>query len=121
MQNKPDKFGIKLWMATDVKTKYILHSFRYIKKEDSRQAGVTLDEHVVLRLTGPYRKTGRNVITNNFLRSVNLAKTLRQKEISIVATVNCIRKEIPQEIKKIKQYLHATKIFNHHGCTLTVY
>ena len=121
MPNKPDKFGIKFWMAADVKTKYMLNSFSYMGKDDSRPAGVTLDEHVVLRLLEPYRKTGRNVTTDNFFTSVNLAKTLRQQGINIVGTVNCIRKEIPQEIKKIKGDLYTTKVFKHDGCTLIVY
>ena len=59
--------------------------------------------------------------TDNFFTSVNLAKTLRQQGISIVGTVNRILKEIPREIKKIKENLYTTKIFKHDGCTLTVY
>ena len=59
--------------------------------------------------------------TDNFFTSVNLAKTLRQQAISIVEIVNCIRKEILQEIKKIKKDLYTTKVFKHDGCTLTVY
>ena len=94
MPNKPEKFGIKFWMAADVKTKYMLNSFPYMGKDDSRPVRVTLGEHVVLRLLEPYRKTGRNVTTHNFFTSVNLDKTLRQQEISIVGTVNRIRKKI---------------------------
>ena len=121
MPNKPVKFGIKCWMAADVQTKYMLHSFPCLGKDDSRPAGITLGEHVILRLTEPYRKTDRNVTTDNFFMSVNLAKTLRQKRISFVGTVNRIRKEIPQDIKKMKKDLYATKVFKHDGCTLTVY
>ena len=90
MPNKPDKFGIQFWMAADVQTKYMLHSFPYLGKDDSLPAGIALGEHVVLRLTEPYRKTGQNVTTDNFFTSVNLAKTLRQEGISIVGTVNRI-------------------------------
>ena len=121
MPNKPDKFGIKFWMATNVQTKYMLHSFPYIRKDDSQPAGITLGEHVVLRLTEPYRKTGQNVTTDNFFTSVNIAKTLGQEGISIIGTVNRIQKEIPQEIKKRMKGLYATKVFKHDGCTLTVY
>ena len=85
-------------MAADVQTKYMLHSFPYLGKDDSRPAGITLGEHVVLRLTEPYRKTGQNVTTDNFFMSVNLAKTLRQEGVSLVGSVNRIRKKIPQEI-----------------------
>ena len=51
MPNKPDKFGIKFCIAADVKTKFMLHSFPYMEKDDSRPAEVTLGEQVVLRLT----------------------------------------------------------------------
>ena len=108
-------------MAADVKTKYMLNSFSFMGKDDSRPAGVTLGEHVVLLLLEPYRKTDRNVTTDNFFTSVNLSETLRQQVISIVGIVNHIRKEISQEIKKIKEVLYTTKIFKHDGCTLTVY
>ena len=108
-------------MAADVKTTYMLNSFPYMGKDDSRTAEVTLDEHVVLRLFESYRKTGRNVTTDNFFTSINLAKTLRQQEISIVGTVNRIRKKIAQEIKKIKEDLYTTKVFKHESYTLTVY
>ena len=68
MLNTPDKFDIKFWMATDVKTKYMLNSFPYKGKDDSRTAGVSLGEHVVLLQLEPHRKTGQNVTTDNFLR-----------------------------------------------------
>ena len=60
MSKKPDKFGIKFWMAADVDTKYMLHSIPYPGKDDSRPAGVKLNERVLLQLIEPYRKTGRN-------------------------------------------------------------
>ena len=121
MPNKPDKFGIKFWMAANVETKHMLHSFPYLGKNDSRLAGVALGEYVVLRLTEPYRKTGRKVTTDHFFTLVNFAKTLRQHGISTVGTINRIRKEIPPEIKKMKEELYATKVFKHDGCNLTVY
>ena len=89
-------------------------------KHDSRPAEVTLAEQVVLRLTEPYRKTVRNVTTDNFFTLVNLAKTLKQR-VSIVGTVNRIQKEIPQEIKKMKKDHYTTKVFKQDSCTLTVY
>ena len=52
------------------------------------------------------------MITDNIFTSENLAKTLRQEKISIVGTVNRIRKEIPQEIKKTKEDLTQQKFSN---------
>ena len=88
MPNKPDKIGIKFWMTADVEINYMLHGFPYLGKDDSLSAGVALGEHVVLRRIEPYRKTGRNETTDKFFSSVNLAKILRQQEISLVGTVN---------------------------------
>ena len=48
MPNKPDKFGIKFWIAADVKTKYVVHSFPYMGKDDLRPAKVTLGKQVAL-------------------------------------------------------------------------
>ncbi|CAF0977767.1 unnamed protein product [Brachionus calyciflorus] len=36
MPNKPDKFGIKLWMLTEVESKYTLNGFPYLGKDCDR-------------------------------------------------------------------------------------
>ena len=90
----------------------MLHSFPYMRKDDSQLAEVTLGKQVVLQPIEPYRKTVRNVTTANFFTSVNLAKTLKQPGMSIVKTVNRIQKEILQEINKIKENLYTTKFSN---------
>ena len=77
-------------MVTDVQTKYMLHSFPYLGKDNLGPAGITLGKHIVLWLTESYGKTGQNVTTNNFFTLVHLAKTLRQEGFSIVKTVNRI-------------------------------
>lgn len=38
MANKPDKFGIKFWLAADVDTKYLLNGFPFLGKDDTRPA-----------------------------------------------------------------------------------
>ena len=48
---KPDKFGIKFWMAANLQTKYMLHSSPYLRKDDSWLTALTLGKHVVLRPT----------------------------------------------------------------------
>ncbi|GFX80117.1 DDE_Tnp_1_7 domain-containing protein [Trichonephila clavipes] len=34
MPNKPDKFGIKFWLAADVDSKYVLNGLRYLGKDE---------------------------------------------------------------------------------------
>lgn len=36
MANKPDKFGIKFWVAADTESKYMLNAFPYLGKDEFR-------------------------------------------------------------------------------------
>ena len=53
MANKPDKFGIKFWLAVDVKSKYILNAIPYLGKDEARPAIQRLSESVVIKLVKP--------------------------------------------------------------------
>lgn len=85
--SKPDKFGIKFWLAADVKSKYLLNGFPYLGKDVDRPTSQPLSEYVVLRLVEPYMGKGRNVTTDNFFTSVKLAEKLKAKNTSLVGTV----------------------------------
>ncbi|KAJ8869477.1 hypothetical protein PR048_028468 [Dryococelus australis] len=49
MSSKPDKFGIKFWLAVD------------LGKDEKRPSDHSLSENVVLRLVDPYLVTDRNI------------------------------------------------------------
>lgn len=119
--SKPDKFGIKFWLAADVKTKYCLNGFPYLGKDHSRPANQPLSEHVVLRFVEPFTGKGRNVTTDNFFTSVKLADKLKAKKTSLVGTMNRIRREIPRCIKQSRENLYTTRILRNDESTLTVY
>lgn len=120
--SKPDKFGIKFWLAVDVSSKYLVNGFPYLGKDVQRPANESLSEHIVMKLMQPYLQKGRNVTTDNFFTSLNLAEKLQQKDTSIVGTMNRMRKEIPTEIKTRKENLYNSIILKHdNGATLTVY
>lgn len=40
--SKPDKFGIKFWLAADVDTKYMLNGAPYLGKDETRRPGLRL-------------------------------------------------------------------------------
>ena len=54
MLNKPDKFGIKFWLATNVISKYIINGFLYLRKDKKRKSSIPLGEFVVLKLIEPF-------------------------------------------------------------------
>ncbi|GFW51344.1 hypothetical protein TNCV_3254731 [Trichonephila clavipes] len=54
MPSKPDKFGIKFWLAADVDSKYVLNGFPYLCKDEKRLVNLSVSEYVVLRLIEPF-------------------------------------------------------------------
>ena len=120
MPNKPDKFGIKFWLAVDVDTKYILNVIPYLGKKESRAPSQRLFDGVVMNLMQLYLGKGRNVTTDNFFTSYSLAKQLLLKT-SIVGTANQLRKELLPSAKK-QATRHSTVFLKTDDvATLTIY
>ena len=63
----------------------------------------------------------RNVTSDNFFTSLELAKKLKKKFTSLVGTVNRGRREIPVAMKIAKDPLYTTKVYRAEDTTLTVY
>ncbi|CAL9702363.1 unnamed protein product [Knipowitschia caucasica] len=118
---KPDKFGIKFWVACDLKSKYICNVFPYLGKDPGRPSGERLSETVVMRLMEPFLDKGRNVTTDNFFTSLSLAKRLLERKTTILGTVNKIRREIPPSTRRMDRNEFTTQLFSTTGATLTVY
>lgn len=98
--SKPDKFGIKFWIICDLVTKYILKVIPYIGKDDQRDSRMSVPESVVLKLAESYYGSGICVTSDNFFTSSSLAKSLHQKNITLLGTIRPNRREIPREIVK---------------------
>ncbi|XP_048857205.1 uncharacterized protein LOC125724512 [Brienomyrus brachyistius] len=81
---KPDKFGIKFWVACDLKSKYICNVLPYLGKDPSCPSGERLSENVVMRLMEPFLDKGRNVTTDNFFTSLSLAQKLLSRKTTIL-------------------------------------
>lgn len=100
MANKPDKFGIKFFVACDLETKYICNVIPYLGKDKSRPREERLSEHVVMSLLEPFLDKGRNVTTDNFFTSVSLAKRLLCRNTTLLGTVNKVRREVPNSARQ---------------------
>ena len=121
MPAKPDKYGQKYWLAVDVEANYLVNGFPYLGKNDKRGCNERLSDFVVMKLMQPFLGKGRNVTTDNYFTSVELAKNLKQKKTSLLGTVNKARREIPREIKKVKYPLYDCKFYKNDDASLTVY
>ena len=87
MANKPDKFGIKFWMAVDVETKYLLNCFLYLGKDESRSGDVSVPTDVVMKLMMPLFKKSHNVTSNNYFTFLDLCLWLAKQGCSRVGTI----------------------------------
>lgn len=122
MSNKPDKYGLKFWLGVDMTTKYVCNAFPYLGKEDMHREKQRLGEYIVLHLMEPFVNQGRNVTTDSFLTSLQLAKKLKEKETSLFGTMNKIRREIPDTVRKSNAEIHYSILHNSGNpeCTMTV-
>lgn len=100
MGNKPDKFGIKFWLAADVRSKYMLNGAPFLGKEEARSRGQLVGESVVLKLAEPFLGKGRNITTDNFFTSLKLATALQAKKTSLVGTMGKSKRELPPSAKE---------------------
>ena len=66
MPNKPDKFRIKYWVLTDVKSKYYLNASPYWGKDDDCPSIQALRKYIVSKVTDTYRNSGINATSNNY-------------------------------------------------------
>jgi len=131
MPNKPDKFGIKFWLASDVKSKYVVNGFPYLqhelpyllKKDEMRPISISLGEFVVLKLIEPFTGSSRTITIDNFFTSSSLATKLLQKKTSLIGTIRQNKRELPKsaKIQKNKMERFTTQFYVSNNCTLTIY
>ena len=86
MANKPDKFGIKFWMAVDVETKYLFNSFLLVGKNESRSGDESMPSDIVMKLMMPLFK-GHNITSNNYFTSLDLCLQLAKQVCSLVGRI----------------------------------
>ena len=115
MPNKPDKFGIKFWMAVDVESKYLYNGFPYLPKNLTRSGHASLPTDVVMKLMIPLFRQGFNVTCDNYFTFLDLSLRLAKRQCSLVATTRANRRKIPDLLKK--RILHNTVAVHSTGDT----
>ncbi|CAE1258351.1 unnamed protein product [Acanthosepion pharaonis] len=100
--NKPAKYGIKIVMVKDVKSKYILSGIHYHGKQGTRSTdGQNLGHSFTKDLTQRYHNTKRNVTTDNWFTSVPLIQDmLHNCGMTLIGIVRGNKSEIAEEMKE---------------------
>lgn len=113
--NKPAKYGMKIQIMADSKTHYMVNAEPY-----TGAAGVRTNKKknelgnatkVVLRLVQPISNTGRNITTDNWYTSAELANELLKQKLTLVGTVNKRKTFIPPEFLPQKKREEQESVF----------
>uniref|UniRef100_A0A1A9US35 DDE_Tnp_1_7 domain-containing protein n=1 Tax=Glossina austeni TaxID=7395 RepID=A0A1A9US35_GLOAU len=123
MPNKPDKFSIKFWLASDVSSKYIVNGFPYLGKDEGRESSIPLGEFVTSKLAQPYTGHGRNITVDNFFTSASVASKLLAKRTTLVGTIRRNKRELPKLARQAKDSMvrFSTILYKSEDFILTIY
>ena len=94
---KPGKYGIKIWSICDAENAYFLKGQIYTGKIGNSPE-TSQGKRVVRELSQKYLGTGRNITTDNFFTTLQLAKYLLYRRTTLVGTVRKSRKFLPKEM-----------------------
>ena len=116
MANESAKYEIKLVMACDVESKYMLNAMRYLGKGTTRASPLTLGRHLTKTLVVPYAHSNRNVTTDKRFTSMELSKDLIDNcGMTIVGTLRSNKQYLPEEIVDVKNRLKQSSAFLCYG------
>ena len=108
MKNKPTKFGFKLWVVADP-SGYTTDFDVYTGKSDDR-GDKGLSHHVVVQLTEPFQFQGYHLFCDNFYSSPALFQDLLDRGIYATGTLRVDRKDVPKDVKELKEALGGRKV-----------
>ena len=102
--NKPAKYGIKIVMLCDNKSKYMQNAEDYLGKGTNTK-GLGLAEYFIMNLATPIFGSNRNGTMDNWFTSIPVAKKLLQTphETTIVGTLRKNKLEIPSEMLEVRK------------------
>ncbi|UYV76997.1 hypothetical protein LAZ67_14002769 [Cordylochernes scorpioides] len=85
--NKPAKYGIKVFVLADSATYYFLTGKIYIGKDSNYDPNFSVPTNVVLELVKPIENTNRNITTDNWYTSYELAMELKKRNITLATAL----------------------------------
>ena len=75
-----------------------------------------------MKLVEPYFETGRDVCTDNFFTTCNLAKLLLEKKLTLLGTVRRQRRDVPRSMVNKMELYNSKFVYNHQdGICLVAY
>ena len=111
MRSKSGKYGTKIWAICDLTSHYVLKMDLYKGREIGEPRETNLGSKVVLKLSEPFQKSGRNITSDNFFANLELGRKLLMQNLTIVGTIRKNRKELPAEFVSTKDRKEFTTLY----------
>ena len=115
-------YGIKVFWACDASNAYPLQGQIYTGKPTDGPRQVNVGEQTVLNLVSLYKSSGRNVTTDNFFTTMELAKVLNSWNMTLVGTVRKNKRFLPSNMQPTKERpVYSTNFAYHRDATVCAY
>ena len=112
MPSKPAKYGIKTQCLCDAETFYICNMEIYAGTQPEGPFQLSNKPFdITMRLARPILTTGRNITTDNWYTSIEIAEALLAKDTTIVGTLKKNKPQIPPEMLPNKTREEKSSIF----------
>lgn len=123
MPLKPNKYGIKIFALCDAKLFYTYNLEVYVGNQpEGPFAKSNSAMSVVKRLTEPIYGSNRNVTTDRWFTSIELAKELLSKGLTTIGTIRANKRELPPEfVQKNSRPIGSSMFGFKQDCTLVSY
>ena len=111
--SKPRKYGVKIFWLCEAKSGFPLNANIYVGKVSNGSPSKPR-QRCCLGALPTIQWIGRDVVTDNFFTSHNLAVALLKVNLTFLGTIRCNRKEIPFELRDKKRQIESFKFaFDH--------
>lgn len=94
--SKPGKYGIKIFWIVDSKNIYPVSAEIYLGMQPNNNRSTGISHDLVMRLCAKYLDVGTNITMDNFFTSVKFAKSLIDRNTTLVGTIRSNKPELPK-------------------------
>ena len=98
MPSKPGKYGIKIWAICHSTLHYVLKMDVYKGREIGEPRETNLGSKLELKISEPFKKSGKNITFNNFFTNLKLGRKLLMQNLAIVGIIRKNRQSFLQNL-----------------------
>lgn len=100
--SKPGKYGIKIFWVVDSKLNFPVSAEIYLGMQPNNNRSPGISHDLVMRLCEKYLDIGTNITMDNFFTGLPLAKSLMERNTTLVGTIRSNKRELPKRFASVE-------------------